>query len=948
MAVTIQSRPDKVGPVGQTSRWLALNADYPVNFTFKREDFQVTAIKVAQGKYQPTVGQDITAFLNEGDKIFVSSVLYGNLVLTIEAFAFAGGETLIRCEELVPGTQTQDNGPGLYMNLLTARNTHRVQIDIYDGETSQRLTTALYRGLQDGTIKFDCTQWLRSYFTHTINNTLPVLNEAVPERTKAFFLKWTEIYTGSTEVEQTDVYLYTGISGAKQLLDEYGANIAEYVCFNVFSTLPKFLSAFEKPRYFPGYPFRLAFIIETGGASPTFSRYEQGFTELQQSTGVTDTSIVGADLSKLQHLVLAGGYADNVCELDVWLDSSLTPINSCSLLNSGDWSYGSWGLDSLQRILYIPVVPNAPVSEIASVDSYPNGQLLDGATLIDTLVYDAGANGGAGAYVPQSGAGVVTLAGAYTASIADIPVTTRAGESCTLSFSQLFVGENVAPVASAITFQNLINGTPRVGSTLITIFTYTDADGDLPDTASHNYRLNTYTNDTGTLGETEVRNGVAPADQYPLTAADAGLYLRPYVAPVALAGLLNGAEQLGSIIGPVLISWQFFTSWEPGVDADFAPTTQMSEVGLVSYWVWPDTTETIATQPLLTSGTPSGFDGTTRAVIVWSPGYDKLTTITLNTVQLESSFDASLFPNLVQLEIRDNPSFSGPVTVASQTFTTVLLDNNNISGTLTFATATINGVFYANDNPGLNQINFQAGNTYTFLRLQGTALNGALDFSTATASHLDMAVNGLTLVTSLLLPPGEYKTLTGDGMTGITSIDLSVCIPTSSGGVKDLMFRGCSNLATITWPLSSTRNWRRLYFDACAISGTVDLSGLGAMPTEILLNDNTGLAQLDLPNGATTNALKILWVHNNTAPIVNNIDTSPGISSVNNAYYYFHNCAYSSAQVDAIIIAVAATSVSGFTGRRLWLNAGTNGAPTAASATELAQLVSDGWQVQTN
>ena len=64
--IDITTRPDYPIKAGNTSRWLALNADYPVIFKLFRKDYVVTLVENAGGNAQLTVTGDITSQLTIG------------------------------------------------------------------------------------------------------------------------------------------------------------------------------------------------------------------------------------------------------------------------------------------------------------------------------------------------------------------------------------------------------------------------------------------------------------------------------------------------------------------------------------------------------------------------------------------------------------------------------------------------------------------------------------------------------------------------------------------------------------------------------------------------------------------------------------------------------------------------------------------------------------------
>lgn len=131
----------------------------------------------------------------------------------------------------------------------------------------------------EGLMIFDVHEFINKYIVH-YNDLLTVRNELNANVGSQFYLSWTEKWTGSTEVIEVDEGVSTPnysyfVSAVKQLGESYGNNLAEYVLFDptgiFYETLlvAKFLSDFNTPTYFRGYPFELAFIMSLSVVSIT-------------------------------------------------------------------------------------------------------------------------------------------------------------------------------------------------------------------------------------------------------------------------------------------------------------------------------------------------------------------------------------------------------------------------------------------------------------------------------------------------------------------------------------------------------------------------------------------------------------------------------------------------------------------------------------------------------
>lgn len=127
-----------------------------------------------------------------------------------------------------------------------------------------------------------------------------------------------------------DTQLRFFVNSAKQIQDVYGANMGEYLPF-YFDTPSaaypesKFLSDFESPTYFPGFPFSLGFL---------YSEYLVGIETFkgEESFDVNGGSVAVPTLSELENvrsqnvnrLTVLGSYPLTTKSIEVWLETDGT------------------------------------------------------------------------------------------------------------------------------------------------------------------------------------------------------------------------------------------------------------------------------------------------------------------------------------------------------------------------------------------------------------------------------------------------------------------------------------------------------------------------------------------------------------------------------------------------------------------------------------------------
>lgn len=105
----------------------------------------------------------------------------------------------------------------------------------------------------------------------------------------------------------TDRYWY-GVDGVKYLQDEYGQNYASH--YPDLVTYPaKFLTNFEQPTYFVGYPFSLSFIYNTKLAGQDIVLRELEKVDSETANfDIIDTPISGATPEGVHQVILSGVY----------------------------------------------------------------------------------------------------------------------------------------------------------------------------------------------------------------------------------------------------------------------------------------------------------------------------------------------------------------------------------------------------------------------------------------------------------------------------------------------------------------------------------------------------------------------------------------------------------------------------------------------------------------
>lgn len=124
-------------------------------------------------------------------------------------------------------------------------------------------------------------------------------------------------WEGGTEtIAPFDLYI---LHSVRQIGCVYGPNMAEYVTQDNNTPLAKFLTFFDKPRYWEGYPFSLDFLYNHGDNTPGYSTNKQETEILQDGSTGTDAKrgLYSTERYYLNHAKLTGSYASNAKEVNV-------------------------------------------------------------------------------------------------------------------------------------------------------------------------------------------------------------------------------------------------------------------------------------------------------------------------------------------------------------------------------------------------------------------------------------------------------------------------------------------------------------------------------------------------------------------------------------------------------------------------------------------------------
>ena len=226
MSLTVTQRPNQNGV------WVA--AKNPVIYKMIRKDYTWVAVFNSAGNLQIQIsgGVDLTAIFYSGQKIWVQAddgSYSSSATITSSSYV---GVTLVTTDI----TYSTNTPPG-YVNLLDQRPNYYANIGVYKSTDNSLISSVNYYPTKYGTLTIDVSSSLLSILYPDI---LQILNGVILQdanTTEGFYIKYTEVWTGSANSATNDVAnISYSVFGAKQIgQDSY---LSSYLATQSIGGLP--------------------------------------------------------------------------------------------------------------------------------------------------------------------------------------------------------------------------------------------------------------------------------------------------------------------------------------------------------------------------------------------------------------------------------------------------------------------------------------------------------------------------------------------------------------------------------------------------------------------------------------------------------------------------------------------------------------------------------------
>jgi hypothetical protein len=304
------------------------------------------------------------------------------------------------------------------------------------------------------------------------------------------------------------------------------------------------------------------------------------------------------------------------------------------------------------------------------------------------------------------------------------------------------------------------------------------------------------------------------------------------------------------------------------------------------------------------------------------------------------------------LDIIANGSLGGPNTISYNI--SALIPATNPLGSVELP---IEAVPYININggggyggPGLTATSIEFPTLTTAANFSIQSTNTLQTISAPLLSYVSGQMNftANTAMTSLSFP--SLVTVTSSIAFGQTSQPYTVSFPVlESAEINTNYNSGLTNITSVNFPAYKTARFSMYSNDL----QTINLPGVTTL-TSLNVQSNQPTTTINLPGvvEVTGSYIGITNLYSLTDVAIGTVGITKRWGGGSNPYVQFQNCALSQASVDSILTVLA--SLDGTNGTTavnngtLYLNGGTNAAPSSTGLTAMYALQSRGWYIQTN
>ena len=321
--IYINKRPEKTIYSSEVSRWTALFNAYLFEVTRKDYFVTSTAIRPAIDATRPTVETsavpaELPSQVSAGDTIYLSSGIYSGAYTV-----YSVTNNFITLDTNYIGV----GGSG-YVNLMDLLLNFKMYFNIYD-KVGTLIESLFSKPNTAGLVMLDVSGAIQKLVDNADTMQFVNNNEAAEDLSGEFYLGYGYAYKvgglNITTTESIDATHYFWSSAAMQITGKffsYGQNLAEYVPFNINGSEAKFLSAFQEPTMFIGYPFSISFIYSEDFEETYLARHQQNNDINGAATSAESSQVLNDNGIGFVNFLQLETTDATTSSLDLWLETA--------------------------------------------------------------------------------------------------------------------------------------------------------------------------------------------------------------------------------------------------------------------------------------------------------------------------------------------------------------------------------------------------------------------------------------------------------------------------------------------------------------------------------------------------------------------------------------------------------------------------------------------------
>lgn len=309
---------------GHLSKWSALHQ--PVVIEVQRKDASVYLTQQVAGYIRFSLNQTVPSVVQVGQSIF-----YKNGSVEHTAVITAISVNYIYTDWTATATLT-----GGFVNFVDAYENYYLETEILSSNLNTSLGYSRNRVDSKGIAKIGIQEWLKQIAVYQNNFNYNEVNKAMVGESGKFRIRSRENYNGTAQAVSPFYGFWYWANGNKQVLEAFGKNMAEYCpTYDATRTAKaKFITDFEEPVYFEGYPFSLSFIYSDNLLNYQVFKHEQWLDYAGSLVDDNDANLNHAQRFAVNRLTVVGNYDLEVTHLKVRLETG-------AVLTIGDVDGGS-------------------------------------------------------------------------------------------------------------------------------------------------------------------------------------------------------------------------------------------------------------------------------------------------------------------------------------------------------------------------------------------------------------------------------------------------------------------------------------------------------------------------------------------------------------------------------------------------------------------------------